>query len=104
MHASPGIAFDLRLVVNHAGFTMKTATVRDLRTKFPAIARQLEDGEEISITRRGKLVARLLPPEARARRRKVDWSKSAAANLPRTGKPMAAKQVAALLEYAKGTY
>jgi antitoxin (DNA-binding transcriptional repressor) of toxin-antitoxin stability system len=83
---------------------MKTATVRDLRTKFPAIARELENGEEIGITRRGRLVARLLPPAKRTTRKRVDWTQSAAFKLPRKGKPMSAKQVAALLEDSKGTY
>jgi antitoxin (DNA-binding transcriptional repressor) of toxin-antitoxin stability system len=37
---------------------MKTATVRDLRTKFPVLA----DGQQIDITRRGRVIARLSPP------------------------------------------
>lgn len=40
---------------------MKTATVRDLRTKFPVLARWMENGEPIEITRRGRVVARLTP-------------------------------------------
>jgi antitoxin (DNA-binding transcriptional repressor) of toxin-antitoxin stability system len=40
---------------------MRTATVRDLRTKFPVLARWMEDGEEIEITRRGRVIARLTP-------------------------------------------
>jgi antitoxin (DNA-binding transcriptional repressor) of toxin-antitoxin stability system len=43
---------------------MKTATVRDLRTKFPMLARWMEDGEQIEITRRGRLIARLTPAGA----------------------------------------
>jgi len=38
---------------------MKTATVRDLRTKFPVLARWLDDGQSIEITRRGRVIARL---------------------------------------------
>jgi len=38
---------------------MKTATVRDLRTKFPVLARWLEDGQSIEITRRGRVIAHL---------------------------------------------
>ncbi len=41
---------------------MKTATVRDLRTKFPVLARWLADGQQIDITRRGRVIARLSPP------------------------------------------
>jgi antitoxin (DNA-binding transcriptional repressor) of toxin-antitoxin stability system len=43
---------------------MRTATVRDLRTKFPVLARWIENGEEIEITRRGRVIARLSPPSA----------------------------------------
>lgn len=47
--------------VNHVGFTMKTATVRDLRTKFPVLARWIDSGESIEITRRGRVIAHLTP-------------------------------------------
>jgi antitoxin (DNA-binding transcriptional repressor) of toxin-antitoxin stability system len=40
---------------------MKTATIRDLRTKFPVLARWMDDGEPIEITRRGRVVAHLTP-------------------------------------------
>lgn len=43
---------------------MKTATVRDLRTKFPVLARWMESGEAIEITRRGRVVAHLTPAAA----------------------------------------
>ena len=32
-----------------------------MRTRFPAIARWIENGEEIEITRRGRVIARLAP-------------------------------------------
>ncbi len=40
---------------------MRTATIRDLRTKFPVLARWMDDGEPIEITRRGRVVAHLTP-------------------------------------------
>lgn len=40
---------------------MKTATIRDLRTRFPFLETWLRAGEEIAITKRGKTVARLVP-------------------------------------------
>ena len=40
---------------------MKTASVRDLRTKFPVLARWMGDGEAIEITRRGRVIAHLTP-------------------------------------------
>jgi antitoxin (DNA-binding transcriptional repressor) of toxin-antitoxin stability system len=42
---------------------MKKATVRDLRYRFSAVEDLLRDGEEIHITKRKRVVARLLPPE-----------------------------------------
>ena len=41
---------------------MKQATLRDLRYNFNHIATLLQDGEEIQITKRNRVVARLLPP------------------------------------------
>ena len=40
---------------------MKTATVRDLRNQFPRVAAWIENGEEVGITKGGKLFARLVP-------------------------------------------
>ncbi len=41
---------------------MKKATVRDLRYRFSAVEDLLRDGEEIHITKRKRVIARLLPP------------------------------------------
>ncbi len=80
---------------------MKTATVRDLRTKFPDLARRIADGEEIAITRRGEIVARLLPPAKKTAR--VRWGKSAAARLRDTSRPaLTAAQSTALLDDSRG--
>ena len=54
-------ALDTGEQVNHRGFTMKTATVRDLRTRFPVLARWMDSGEPIEITRRGHVIAHLTP-------------------------------------------
>lgn len=43
---------------------MKQATLRDLRYNFDHIATLLQSGEEIQITKRKRIVARLLPPES----------------------------------------
>ncbi len=42
---------------------MKKATVRDLRYRFSVVEDLLRDGEEIHITKRKRVIARLLPPE-----------------------------------------
>lgn len=40
---------------------MKQASVRDLRNAFPQVARWIEEGECVEITRSGKPFARLAP-------------------------------------------
>lgn len=44
-------------------YHMKTATVRDLRYNFPRVERLLAEGEPIQITKRKRVVAKLLPPD-----------------------------------------
>ncbi|WP_150132872.1 type II toxin-antitoxin system Phd/YefM family antitoxin [Acidisarcina polymorpha] len=46
---------------------MKSASVRDLRYDFPKIERLLSQGEEIHITKRRKVIARLVPEKPHAR-------------------------------------
>ena len=41
---------------------MKKATVRDLRYRFSVVEDLLREGEEIHITKRKRVIARLLPP------------------------------------------
>jgi len=59
---------------------MRKATVRQLRCEFREIERLLQLGEEIQITKRGRLIARLVPeneqppaklPNFRARMRAI---------------------------------
>ncbi|PZR73951.1 MAG: prevent-host-death protein [Chthoniobacterales bacterium] len=51
---------------------MKTATVRDLRNNFASVAKWIEHGEQIAITRNGKSFA-TLSPAVRETPRKIDW-------------------------------
>jgi len=44
---------------------MKTASTRELRQGLSRILSQVEQGEEMEITRRGRVIARLVPPGAR---------------------------------------
>lgn len=41
---------------------MRKATVRDLRYRFSVVEDLLREGEEIQITKRKRVIARLLPP------------------------------------------
>ena len=59
-------------------YHMKKATVRDLRYEFPKIERALRAGQEIQITKRNRVIARIVPerdtpvmPDFMARLRKV---------------------------------
>jgi len=46
---------------------MKKASVRDLRYRFSVVEELLRDGQEIQITKRKRVIARLLPPAAPAK-------------------------------------
>ena len=43
---------------------MKTASVRELRQNFPVVMNWIKDGENVAITMRRKIVARLIPERA----------------------------------------
>jgi antitoxin (DNA-binding transcriptional repressor) of toxin-antitoxin stability system len=60
---------------------MKTATVRDLRNHFAAVAKWIEDGEQVAITRNGVLFATLAPAST-PNPRKADWKSRAATRKP----------------------
>src|SRR5438445_13334209 len=53
--------------------TMKTATVRDLRNHFADVAKWIEHGEQVTITRNGAAFATLAPATPK-KRRKADWA------------------------------
>jgi antitoxin (DNA-binding transcriptional repressor) of toxin-antitoxin stability system len=60
---------------------MKTATVRELRNNFASLAKWIENGEQIAITRNGKAFATLSPPQPK-KRRKIDWAARLAKRKP----------------------
>ena len=70
-----GRRFDKKDDVLHICATMKKATVRELRNHYSRLLGEIEAGEEILITRRGKAVAKLIPvnPEEG---QSVDWRKA----------------------------
>ena len=86
--------------VLHFWRNMKTATVRELRNRYTQLLKWLEAGEEISITRRGVVIARLVPENHAKARRGADWAKSAAFALDRLNlRPLTAKESAELLRF-----
>ncbi len=62
-------AVDSLDAVRHIGLTMKTATVRDLRNRFPRVAAWIEEGQPVEITKAGKPFARLVPAAPKKPRR-----------------------------------
>lgn len=60
---------------------MKAATVRDLRNNFAEVAKWIEHGEAVTITRNGMAFATLAPAKA-AQPAKVDWAARRAKRKP----------------------
>jgi antitoxin (DNA-binding transcriptional repressor) of toxin-antitoxin stability system len=91
--------------VLHYWSNMKTATVRELRNRYTQLLEWIDAGEEIRITRRGIVIARLVP-ENRARVHPgVDWIRSAAFALDRLNlRPLKAEQTEKLLDDNKGPF
>jgi antitoxin (DNA-binding transcriptional repressor) of toxin-antitoxin stability system len=54
-------------------YHMKKASVRDLRYAFKKIERLLRQGEEIQITKRRRVIARLIPDAAEAAKPAPDF-------------------------------
>lgn len=49
-------------------YHMKTMSVRDLRYRFPQVEAHLRDGEAIAITKRKRVIARLVPERSVSRK------------------------------------
>ena len=69
---------------------MKTATVRDLRNNFASVARWIEHGEAITITRHGKIFATLSPAVA-PKSSQAAWAERFARRKP-LGRKLSAKE------------
>lgn len=54
-------------------YHMRKASVRDLRYRFSVVEDALRHGEEIQITKRKRVIARLLPPEPPAKPEMPDF-------------------------------
>jgi prevent-host-death family protein len=84
---------------------MKRATVRDLRNHYSRLLAWVSAGEEITITQRGKPVARLMPALAPSAMGAVDWNQSAAVLRDRSGETcMSAEDASKLLKEAAGRW
>ena len=82
---------------------MKTATVRELRNRYRSVLGWVEAGEEVTISKRGKVIARLVPEKPKTQR--VDWTQSAAMRMDRKALPvLTARQSKALLAESQGSF
>jgi prevent-host-death family protein len=105
LKAFGSIAFIESPCVLHYCSTMKTATVRDLRNHYSQLLAWVSAGEEITITQRGKPVARLMPAPAPSTMDTVDWSQSPAVLRDRSGETcMSAEDSSKLLKEAAGQW
>jgi prevent-host-death family protein len=55
---------------------MKTASVREVQHNLAAVLEMVSHGQEIAVTKRGRVIARIVPARAKAGR--VQWPDSAA--------------------------
>ena len=81
---------------------MKTTTVRELRNNYARVLKWVSAGQEVEVTRRGKVVAKVVPPVRPSL--KVDWSSSAALRVSASDKPLSARQSEELLKDAQGAW
>lgn len=81
---------------------MMTATVRELRNHYLRVLAKVEAGEAVAISRRGKVVARLIPANAESDH--VDWTRSAALKGYRDRKTIRERDLRRVLDDNKGRY
>jgi len=80
---------------------MKTATVRELRNNYSQVLKWVSEGEEVQVTRRGKIVAKVVPPFA-LKSAQVDWLQSAALGRQPWSTPLTASDSASILSESQG--
>jgi antitoxin (DNA-binding transcriptional repressor) of toxin-antitoxin stability system len=76
-----------------------------LRNRYTQLLEWIDAGEEIRITRRGIVIARLVPENPARAHPGVDWIRSAAFALDRLNlRPLKAEQTGKLLDDNKGPF
>ncbi|HUB67973.1 MAG TPA: type II toxin-antitoxin system prevent-host-death family antitoxin [Candidatus Methylacidiphilales bacterium] len=82
---------------------MKAASVRELRNRYRSVLEWVESGEEVAISKRGVVIARLVPEKPGLLQ--VDWAQSAALLLKRKHLPvLASDQSRAFLGESQGHF
>ena len=64
---------------------MKTATVGEIQKNFAAVLRNIDNGEEITVTKRGKPVARII---SLGPKNKIEWPDFYNETVELKGKPV----------------
>ena len=83
---------------------MKTATVRDLRNRYTSVLRWVSAGEDVLITQRGIVIARLIPETAQTAH-EVDWASSPEVRRDRSGdRVLTAEHSAEIIAEASGKW
>jgi len=83
---------------------MKTATVRDLRNHYTSLLRWIAAGEEVLITQKGRVVARLVPAGP-VSETVVNWADSPEVTRDRSGEtPLSAEVSATILTESGGKW
>jgi prevent-host-death family protein len=67
---------------------MGPVNLKEARVRLSDLVRAVEHGESVSITRRGRIVARLIPPEAMPACKKAPDLSAFRASLKSEGKPL----------------
>ncbi len=84
---------------------MKTASIRQVRHDFGTVLDWIEEGEQVQISKRGKVVALLTPPPPKSRARARTRPDFEARLKMRDGNRVIRAQVMNdILDYNKGTY
>lgn len=80
---------------------MKSTTVRELRNNYSRVLHWVSKGEEVEVTRRGKVVAKVIPPSV-SPPAEVDWRQSAALHRPAWSTSLTSEQSARILAESQG--
>jgi len=83
-------------------YHMKTATVREIRNEFAKVLGWIEDGEQVEITKRRRVVARLVPVKPKAK--KIEWPDFEARRKKTFPNGVKGKPISEILDEARGEY
>jgi prevent-host-death family protein len=81
---------------------MKTATVRDIRHDFGRILSWVEEGQQVEITKRRRIVARMVPVKPKSR--KMEWPDFQARLQKTFPGGLKGKPVSEIVEEGRGEY